>query len=82
MLLILGLVIESGADDCSAVLIFVISSLKKCPNKLARSVVLTRWGKIMVKDLCRILLLFSILLQAVVLQSVLILPVLNIMYKT
>ena len=44
LLLMLGLVIETGADDCSqcsAVLIFIILSLKKCPNELARSVGLT-----------------------------------------
>ena len=42
----LGLVIETGADDCSAVLIFLILSLKKCPKEL----------EIMVEDLCRIFL--------------------------
>ena len=29
-LFLLGLVIETGADDCCAVLIFIILSLKKC----------------------------------------------------
>ena len=38
LLLILGLVIETGANDCSAILIFIILSLKKCPKELARSV--------------------------------------------
>ena len=37
LLLMLGLVIKTGADDCSAVLIFIILSLKKCPKELARS---------------------------------------------
>ena len=36
LLLMLGLVIEIGADYCSAVLIFIILSLKKCPKELAR----------------------------------------------
>ena len=33
LLLMLGLVIKTGADDCSVVLIFLIMSLKKCPNE-------------------------------------------------
>ena len=41
LLFMLGLVIETGADDCSAVLIFIILSLKKCPNELTRSFRLT-----------------------------------------
>ena len=56
MLLMLGLVIETGADDCSVVLIFLILSLKKFPKEFARSLGLTWLGKIMVEDLCRIFL--------------------------
>ena len=56
LLLMLGQVIETGANDCSAVLIFLILSLKKYPKKLARSLGLTRLGKIMVEDLWRIIL--------------------------
>ena len=41
LLFMLGLVIETGADDCSTVLIFVILSQKKCPKELARSFRLT-----------------------------------------
>ena len=41
LLFMLGLVIETGADDCSVVLIFIILSLKKCPKELARSFRLT-----------------------------------------
>ena len=41
LLSILGLAIETGAEDCSAALIFIILSLKKCPKELARSVELT-----------------------------------------
>ena len=37
----LGLVIETGTDECSAVLIFLILSLKKCSKELARSLGLT-----------------------------------------
>ena len=41
LLFILGLDIETGADDCSAILIFIILSLKKCPKELARSIRIT-----------------------------------------
>ena len=41
LLFMLGLVIETRAYDCSAVLIFVILSEKKCPKELARSFRLT-----------------------------------------
>ena len=37
LLLMLGLVTETGAYDCSVVLIFIILTLKKCPQELARS---------------------------------------------
>ena len=37
-LLIFGLVRETGTDDCSATLILIILSLKKCPKVLAKSV--------------------------------------------
>ena len=40
LLFMLGLVIETGADDCSD-LSFIILSLKKCPKELARSFRLT-----------------------------------------
>ena len=36
LLFMLGLVIETGADDCSVVLIFMILSQKKCTKELAR----------------------------------------------
>ena len=35
LLFMLDLVIETGADDCSVVLIFIILSLKKCPKEFA-----------------------------------------------
>ena len=38
LLFLLGLVRETGTDDCSATLIFIILSLKKCPKVLAKSV--------------------------------------------
>ena len=41
LLLMLGVVIETGANNCSAVLIFIILSVKKCPKELARSFRLT-----------------------------------------
>ena len=36
-LLIFGLVRETGTDDCSATLFFIIFSLKNCPKVLAKS---------------------------------------------
>ena len=38
LLLLLRLLRETGTDDFSATLIFVILSLKKCPKVLAKSV--------------------------------------------
>ena len=38
LLLLLCLVAETGINDCSATLIFIILSLKKCPKVLAKSV--------------------------------------------
>ena len=38
LLLLLGLVRETGTDDCSATLILIILPLKKCPKVLAKSV--------------------------------------------
>ena len=38
LLLLLSLVRETGTDDCSATLMFIILSLKKCPKVLAKSV--------------------------------------------
>ena len=40
LLLVLSLVTETGFDNCSAALIFIILTLKKCPKVLAKSVVL------------------------------------------
>ena len=41
LLFMLGLVVETGTDDCSALLIFMILSQKKSPMELARSFRLT-----------------------------------------
>ena len=41
LLFMLGLVIETGTNDCSALLIFMILSQKICPKELARSFRLT-----------------------------------------
>ena len=38
LLLLLDPVRGTGTDDCSATLIFIILSLKKCPKVLAKSV--------------------------------------------
>ena len=46
---------EGGTNDSSAALIFIILSLKQITKREARSVGLTRSGKITVEDLCRIL---------------------------
>ena len=54
LLFLLCLVREKDTDDCSATLIFIILSLKKCTKVLAKSVGLMRSGKIMAEDLCKI----------------------------
>ena len=38
LLFLLSLVKETDTDDCSATMIFIILSLKKCPKVLAKSV--------------------------------------------
>ena len=38
LLLVLGLVTDTGDNDCSAALIFINLSLKKCPKVFAKSV--------------------------------------------
>ena len=50
LLLMHGLVIKTGDDDCSVLPIFIILSLKKWPKELARTVGLTLSSKIMVED--------------------------------